>query len=62
MKHLKIPIFNYLSQGWETFSEVKATLLAFTFHEGRKQQFCMCLFKSYIATVGAPAGSVIVST
>ena len=53
---------NGLAQGWETFSKVKATLIAFLFQEGCKQQFCMCLFKSYIATIGAPSGGVMVST
>ena len=47
---------------WGTFSQVKATLVAPTFREGRKQQFCMCLFKSYIATIDAPTDSVVIST
>ena len=54
--------FIYLNQGWGTFSGVKATLTASTFQEGRKQQFCMCLFKSFIATIGGLAGGVVVST
>ena len=37
-------------------------LIASNSSEGHKQRIFMCLFKSYIATICAPAGSVVLST